>query len=87
MSNTICHLSTGWCAQHDEKTLAPASARVYEKAALSGNEAVGIVRFLMSLASAFAKTVRGIHEKDAEVSDIRRQCHGALAGVTLASSA
>ena len=40
---------TGWCAQHDEKTLAPAPARVYEKVSLSGHEAVGIVRFLMSL--------------------------------------
>ena len=40
---------TAWCAQHDEKTLAPAGARVYEKASLSGSEAVGIVRFLMSL--------------------------------------
>ena len=40
---------TGWCAQHDEKTLAPAPARVYEKVSLNGHEAVGIVRFLMSL--------------------------------------
>lgn len=40
---------TGWCAQHDRKTLAPAPARVYEKVSLSGHEAVGIVRFLMSL--------------------------------------
>ena len=40
---------TGWCAQHDEKTLAPAPARSYEKVSLSGYEAVGVVRFLMSL--------------------------------------
>lgn len=40
---------TVWCAQHDERTLAPASARSYEKISLSGSESVGIVRFLMSL--------------------------------------
>jgi PelA/Pel-15E family pectate lyase len=40
---------TGWCSQHNERTLAPAGARVYEKASLSGSEAVGIVRFLMSI--------------------------------------
>ena len=40
---------TAWCAQHDEKSLAPAGARIYEKASISGSEAVGIVRFLMSL--------------------------------------
>lgn len=39
---------TGWCAQHDRETLAPAPARSYEKASLSGAEAVGIVRFLMA---------------------------------------
>lgn len=39
---------TVWCAQHDENTLEPASARVYEKASLSGSESVEIVRFLMS---------------------------------------
>ena len=40
---------TVWCAQHDEKTFAPASARVYEKASYSGSESVGIVRFLMGI--------------------------------------
>jgi PelA/Pel-15E family pectate lyase len=40
---------TVWCAQHDEKTLAPAPARSYEKVSLSGSESVGIVRFLMSI--------------------------------------
>ena len=38
-----------WCAQHDEKTLAPAWARSYEPPSLSGAESVGIVRFLMSI--------------------------------------
>jgi PelA/Pel-15E family pectate lyase len=40
---------TVWCAQHDEKTLAPAWARKYEPPSLSGSESVGIVRFLMSV--------------------------------------
>jgi len=40
---------TVWCAQHDEVTLAPAAARTFEVASLSGGESVGIVRFLMSI--------------------------------------
>ena len=40
---------TAWCAQHDERTLAPAWARAYEPPSLSGAESVGIVRFLMSI--------------------------------------
>jgi PelA/Pel-15E family pectate lyase len=40
---------TVWCAQHDEKTLAPAKARSYELPSFSGSESVGIVRLLMSL--------------------------------------
>ncbi|MDQ3687655.1 MAG: pectate lyase [Acidobacteriota bacterium] len=40
---------TVWCAQHDEKTLAPTSARAFEKVSLSGVESVGITRFLMSV--------------------------------------
>ena len=40
---------TAWCAQHDEKTLAPAWGRAYEPPSLSGSETVGIVRFLMQV--------------------------------------
>lgn len=40
---------TAWCAQHDEKTLDPAWARNFEPPTLSGNESVGIVRFLMEI--------------------------------------
>lgn len=40
---------TAWCAQHDAVTLAPAWARRFEPPSLSGNESVGIVRFLMSI--------------------------------------
>ena len=40
---------TVWCAQHDEKTFAPAKARSYELPSFSGSESVGIARLLMSL--------------------------------------
>ena len=40
---------TAWCAQHDERTLAPAKARAYELPSLSGQESDDIVLFLMSL--------------------------------------
>ncbi len=40
---------TAWCAQHYADTLEPAPARAYEHPSLSGQESVGIVRFLMSL--------------------------------------
>lgn len=40
---------TAWCAQHDETTLQPAWARAYEPPSLSGNESVGITRFLMAI--------------------------------------
>jgi PelA/Pel-15E family pectate lyase len=45
-----------WCAQHDEVTLAPASARSYELVSLSGFESVAIVRFLMGLENPDART-------------------------------
>ena len=38
---------TAWCAQHDEKTFAPAPARTFEPVSLSGHESVGLVRCLM----------------------------------------
>ena len=40
---------TAWCAQHDETTLEPAWARNFEPPSLSGNESVGLVRFLMGI--------------------------------------
>jgi PelA/Pel-15E family pectate lyase len=40
---------TAWCAQHDEHDFTPAKARTYELPSLSGEECVGIVRFLMSI--------------------------------------
>ena len=40
---------TVWCAQHDEKTLAPVNARSYELASFSGAESVGIIQLLMRI--------------------------------------
>ena len=51
---------TVWCAQHDEKTLAPAMARKYELVSLSGSESVSIVRFLMELDHPSPEVVRAV---------------------------
>jgi PelA/Pel-15E family pectate lyase len=51
---------TVWCAQHDEKTLAPAKARAYEHPSLSGSESVGIVEFLMGIERPSPEVVRSI---------------------------
>lgn len=40
---------TAWCAQYDYQTLQPAKARAYELPSLSGEESVGIVRFLLRI--------------------------------------
>ncbi|WP_461637923.1 pectate lyase [Labilibaculum euxinus] len=40
---------TVWCAQHDEKTFAPANARAYELASFSGGESVNIALLLMKI--------------------------------------
>lgn len=40
---------TAWCAQHNRNTLKPAKARMFELPSLSGNESVGIIKFLMTI--------------------------------------
>jgi PelA/Pel-15E family pectate lyase len=40
---------TGWCQQHDEKTLAPTSARTYELPSIAAAETAGILRLLMKI--------------------------------------
>jgi PelA/Pel-15E family pectate lyase len=40
---------TGWCQQHDAKTLAPTSARTYELPAIATSETADIVRTLMRI--------------------------------------
>jgi len=51
---------TVWCAQHDALTLAPAAARKFEPASLSGGESLGLVRFLMSLDHPSADVVQAV---------------------------
>ncbi len=51
---------TGWCAQHDEVTLAPASARRYELASLSGSESAGILLLLMSIEKPTPEVIRAV---------------------------
>ena len=52
---------TVWCAQHDAVTLAPASARSYEHASLSGAESGAVLKFLMSLERPSPETIRAVN--------------------------
>jgi PelA/Pel-15E family pectate lyase len=40
---------TGWCQQHDDKTLAPATARTYELPSIAASETASILRLLMRM--------------------------------------
>jgi PelA/Pel-15E family pectate lyase len=51
---------TVWCAQHDEKTLAPAKARSYELPSLSGSESVGVVKFLIGIDHPSPEVIRAV---------------------------
>ncbi|MCC7336525.1 MAG: pectate lyase [Pirellulaceae bacterium] len=51
---------TVWCAQHDEVTLAPAIARSYELASLSGSESAGILKYLMSIEKPTPEVIRAV---------------------------
>jgi pectinesterase len=51
---------TGWCQQHDLRTLAPVGARTYEHPSTSGKETVGIARFLMEIESPPAEVVAAV---------------------------
>jgi PelA/Pel-15E family pectate lyase len=64
---------TVWCAQHDQKTLAPAGARSYELPSLSGGESVRIVQFLMQIENPDREIVEAIEAAIAwyEVSKLR----------------
>jgi len=52
---------TAWCAQHDEVTLAPADARSYELASISGKESIAILEFLMSIENPSNEIQQAIH--------------------------
>lgn len=51
---------TVWCAQHDEKTLAPAPARAYELESFSGAESARIVKLLMSLPHPSEEVIKAV---------------------------
>lgn len=51
---------TAWCAQHDEFTLAPANARAFELASLSGYESAKIVLLLMSIEKPSSEIVTAV---------------------------
>lgn len=51
---------TVWAAQHDEATFAPASARKFEPASLSGKESADIVEFLMSVENPAPEIIEAI---------------------------
>ncbi|MES2462396.1 MAG: pectate lyase, partial [Armatimonadota bacterium] len=57
---TVAGKPTAWCAQHDERTFAPAPARAYELISLSGSESVGITRFLMGVDNPSPSVVRSV---------------------------
>ena len=54
-------VKTAWCQQHDENTLAPASARAYELPSISASESVGIVNFLKSLSNPSNEIIKSIN--------------------------
>jgi PelA/Pel-15E family pectate lyase len=62
---------TAWCAQYDERTLAPAGARRYELPGLSGQETVGIVRFLMRIEPPTPEIVRSVTAAAAWLERVR----------------
>jgi pectinesterase len=52
---------TVWCAQHDEKTLAPTKARAYELPSFSGGESASIALLLMSIENPDDRVKRAVH--------------------------
>lgn len=52
---------TVWCAQHDDETLEPMTARSYELASLSGQESAGILEFLMSMDNPSKEIKRAVY--------------------------
>lgn len=53
---------TGWCAQYDENTLAPAPGRAFELASISGGESVDITRFLMGIPHPSPAIIRAVQD-------------------------
>lgn len=51
---------TVWCSQHDEVTLQPRPARIYELVSLSGSESAGILRLLMEVDDPDPNIIRAV---------------------------
>jgi PelA/Pel-15E family pectate lyase len=51
---------TAWCQQHDEKTLEPRPARIYEKVSNCAGESIGVVKFLMSIDKPTEKVIQAV---------------------------
>jgi pectinesterase len=62
---------TVWCAQHDERTLLPATARSYELPSLSGSESVGLVQLLMELDTPSPRVIRSVEAAIAWFEKVR----------------
>ncbi len=78
---------TVWCAQHDETTLAPADARSYELASLSGAESAGILKYLMTLEDPDPQVIRSVRTgvawfEKAKIDGYRYQRSGSQQNLT-----
>ena len=62
---------TAWCAQHDEHTYEPRWSRVFEPAALSSKESVGIVSFLMKIDNPSRKIIESVHSAVAWLNTVK----------------
>lgn len=59
---TVNGKKTAWCAQHDEVTLLPATARSYELPSNSGSESVGIVKTLMLVENPSPQLIQAVKD-------------------------
>ena len=62
---------TAWCAQHDEHTLAPAPARMFEPVSLSGHESVDLVRCLMRVEDPSPDIIAAVRDAVAWLDSVR----------------
>jgi PelA/Pel-15E family pectate lyase len=62
---------TAWCAQHEEKTLAPAPARTFEPVSLSGHESVDLVRCLMRVENPSPEIIVAVRDAVAWLDSVK----------------
>lgn len=78
---TVNGKKTAWCAQHDEITLLPATARSYELPSNSGSESVGVVRTLMLVEQPSTQIIQAVIDavtwfEEVKILDIATQNTG-----------